>query len=267
MTSSRKITPPATDLLVARLGKLAPLTDHERNVLRLIESRARHSHRPDTRLVAEGREVRAPHVVLSGWAARMRELSDGRRQIFGIVLPGDTAGLSPRIPAILHANISALTPMRTIEAPEIAVAWRDRERVPGIAQALDHAAAEDEHFLFAQIMRLGRQTAYERVAHLVMELDYRLDARGLTTNDSFPMPLTQETLADAVGLSVVHVNRTLQQMRREGRIELAHGRLAILDRAALTAAAEFVPLVLTTTPQLADAAVRSPAGPGEPVTP
>jgi CRP-like cAMP-binding protein len=111
--------------------------------------------------------------------------------------------------------------------------------VPGISAALDLAAAEDEFFMLAHIVRLGRQTAYERIAHWIMELEYRLSSRGLSNNGAFPMPLTQDTLGDAVGLSVVHVNRNLQQMRREGRIELAHGRLAILDREALSTAGEF----------------------------
>ena len=78
-----------------------------------------------------------------------------------------------------------------------------------------------------------------------MELEYRLSARGLSNNGAFAMPLTQETLSDAVGLSVVHVNRTLQQMRKQGRIELARGRLAILDREALCAVGEFAAPVLS----------------------
>jgi CRP-like cAMP-binding protein len=216
------------------------LSDHERGVLRLIEERARHSHNPDTRLLAQGREPRAPHFILTGWACRMRELGNGRCQIVNILLPGDAIGLHRQSRLLAPAHVVAVTSMRTIEAPEIAIAWRDRERVPGLATALDLAVAEEEFFLMGQIMRLGRQTAYERVAHLFMELDYRLTGRGLSTNNSFPLPLTQEVLADAVGLSVVHVNRTLQQMRREGFIELARGRLKLLDREALRKAGEFV---------------------------
>jgi CRP-like cAMP-binding protein len=149
------------------------------------------------------------------------------------------------------SHVVALTPMRTVDAPEIAVAWRDRERVPGLAAAFDLAAAEDEFFMMAQVVRLGRQTAYERIANWFMELEYRLSSRGLSTNGSFPLPVTQETLADAVGLSVVHVNRTLQQMRKEGRIELTRGRLSLLDPDALRAAGEFRPPVLSAPRQLA----------------
>lgn len=263
MPTTGRASPISSDILAGRLGRLAPLADHERNILHLIEARPRHSHNADTRLLAQGRAMRAPHFILTGWACRMRELKDGRRQIFSLLLPGDAIGLSARAHAASPATIIALTALRTVEAAEIAVAWRERERVPGLAAALDLAAAEDEAFTLGQIVRLGRQTAYERIAHLFMELDYRLGVRGLSINDSFPMPLTQETLADAAGLSVVHVNRTLQQMRHEGRIELARGRLAILDRAALATAAEFTPPVLT-APSADGAALRGPADEARP---
>jgi CRP-like cAMP-binding protein len=236
---------PTNDLLAARFGRLSPLNDHERSVLRLIESRSKQSHREGAPLLTEGREIRTAQFIITGWACRFRELANGRRQIVSILLPGDTIGLSYCAHALSLTSVVALSPLRTVEAPEIAVAWRERLRVPGISTALDLAAAEDEFFMLAHIVRLGRQTAYERIAHWVMELEYRLSSRGLSTNGAFPMPLTQDTLGDAVGLSVVHVNRTLQQMRREGRIELARGRLAILDREALRAAGEFAAPMLT----------------------
>jgi CRP-like cAMP-binding protein len=155
------------------------------------------------------------------------------------LLPGDAVGLSARSKPRSFTNIIALTTVRTVDAPEIAVAWRDRLRAPGLAAALDLMAAEEEYFTLAHIVRLGRQTAYERMAHWFLEIEHRTAARGLTSGVSFPLPLTQETLADVLGLSVVHVNRTLQQMRREGRIELTRSRLSLLDKPALAAAGEF----------------------------
>jgi CRP-like cAMP-binding protein len=236
---------PTNDLLATRFSRLNPLSDHERGVLRLIEARAKQGHRADTHLLTEGREIRTPSFIISGWACRFRELANGRRQIVSILLPGDAIGLSCRAHALSLTGVVALSPLRTVDAPEIAVAWRERLRTPGISAALDLAAAEDEFFMLAHVMRLGRQTAYERIAHWIMELEYRLSARDLSNNGAFLMPLTQDTISDAVGLSVVHVNRNLQQMRREGRIELAHGRLAILDREALRSAGEFAPPLLS----------------------
>jgi CRP-like cAMP-binding protein len=251
MTGMRTTAAPLTDLLVNRFNRLELLTEHERGVLRLIEARPKQAWRADARLLTERSEIRAPQFVMTGWAARVRELSDSRRQIVGILLPGDAIGLAMRAHPLALSHVVALTPMRTVDAPEIAVAWRDRERVPGLAAAFDLAAAEDEYFMMSQVVRLGRQTAYERIANWFMELEYRLSSRGLSTNGSFPLPVTQETLADAVGLSVVHVNRTLQQMRKEGRIELTRGRLSLLDPDALRAAGEFHPPALSAPRQLA----------------
>jgi CRP-like cAMP-binding protein len=131
--------------------------------------------------------------------------------------------------------------VRIVDAPEITMAWRERTRVPGIAAALDLMAAEEEYFTLGHIMRLGRQNAYERMAHWFMELDYRVAARGFGNGSAFSLPVTHDTITSALVLSVVHVNRTLQQMRREGRIELKHGRLSLLDKPALAAAGEFTP--------------------------
>jgi CRP-like cAMP-binding protein len=136
--------------------------------------------------------------------------------------------------------VFALTNIKTVEAQEIQQAWLSRDRHPQLAAALERAAAEEHHFLLQQIARLGRQTAHERLAHLLLELNFRLGQRGLAAGGALDMPLTQENLADALGLSVVHVNRTLQQMRRENVIELARGRLRLLDIAALEKVAEFL---------------------------
>lgn len=245
MTVRRQPSTPLTDLLATRFGRLESLGENERDLLRSIEGRQKRTHGPNERMLAEKAELRAPHFLLTGWACNMRALADGRRQIVNILLPGDAIGLSLRSHPASFTTVMSLTPVRAVEAPEIAEAWWDRDHMPGLAAALDLAAAEHDYFMTCQVMRLGRQTAYERIAHLFMELDYRLSSRGLSTNGSFLMPLTQETLGDVVGLSVVHVNRTLQQMRREDRIELARGRLTIRHPEALCAAAEFSPPFLS----------------------
>lgn len=230
-----------SNFLQVRFSRLAQLSDHEAGIIRMVEARGRYTYRPDNRILSEGMEIRAPHVVMSGWAAKSRQLADGRRQIVGIVLPGDAIGLCSRARPLALTTVVAITTVKTVEAGELLTAWRDPTRTPNLAASLDTTAAEDEHYLFGHAMRLGRQTAYERIAHLFCELEYRLSSRGLSSGGSFNMPMTQETIADVAGLSVVHVNRTLQQMRREGRIELARSRLAILDLPGLQSTGEFVP--------------------------
>ena len=238
---SRRIQSLATDLLVARYRSLADLSASDLGVLRQIEAKAKNIYRADTRIMSEGSEIRAPQVIVSGWACYQRELADGRRQIMSLLVPGDAIGVCQLSQPVAQTTLMALSNVRTVEAPELSAAWQDRSRSSGLARALDMAAAEETHFLFCHTMRLGRQTAYERMANLFTELEYRLSGRGLSQGGRFPFPLTQETLADAVGLSVVHVNRTLQLMRRENRIDLARGVLTIREPETLRAAGEFQP--------------------------
>src|SRR5687768_3544022 len=108
MPTTGRASPLSIDILASRLGKLAPLADHERNVLRLIEGRPRHTHDADTRLITEGRPLRMPHFIVTGWACRMRELKDGRRQILSLLLPGDAIGLSLRQQAVSPTTIMSL---------------------------------------------------------------------------------------------------------------------------------------------------------------
>jgi CRP-like cAMP-binding protein len=217
------------------------LNSSELDILRTIEARPSRTYRADSRILSEGAEITAAHVILSGWASRVRQLADGRRQVIGILLPGDLIGLCMRERPLALTAITALTAVRTVEAHELLAAWRDTRHLPNLSEALEITAAEEEYYLLAQTVRLGRQTAYERIAHFFCELEYRLAGRNLSVAGSFAMPMTQETIADAVGLSVVHVNRTLQQMRREQLIELSKGRLSLTNIAAMRAAAEFRP--------------------------
>jgi CRP-like cAMP-binding protein len=93
--------------------------------------------------------------------------------------------------------------------------------------------------LLDHIVRLGRQSAYERTAHLFLELRERLAVVGMIQGDTFVLPLTQDQMAEILGLSVVHVNRTLQQMRRDGLIEIKHAHINLLDLKALMVVADF----------------------------
>lgn len=177
----------------------------------------------------EGAPAR-PRLLVSGWACYQRVLSDGRRQIFGFILPGDLIGVFPSPNALRVADASAVTALETLGAGALQrAATVDADRYPGLAQALNEMAAAEEAKLLDQIVRLGRQTAYERVAHLLLELQERMEDAGLADGSTYPLPLTQETLADALGLSIVHLNRILQQLRRERMIELKGGAVTLLD--------------------------------------
>ncbi|MCR5880865.1 Crp/Fnr family transcriptional regulator [Phenylobacterium sp. J367] len=114
-------------------------------------------------------------------------------------------------------------------------------RAPGLARAFRKAQALEQALLLDHVVRLGRQTAYERVAHFLLELQHRLHLSALGDQQRFALPLTQEIMADVLGLSIVHVNRTLQQLRREQLIELRSGVAILLQRDTLVGIAGFKP--------------------------
>jgi len=212
------------DPILRRLRSLANLSDSDIELVRsLAERRERHS--PGEQLTAEGAGGGHPRLVVSGWACRQRLMSDGRRQIFSLLLPGDGFGFGGR-PAL--SGVVALTALETLDATALQdAAWRGGS--PGLARALAAAELLDDALLLDHAVRLGRMTALERVAHFLLELQQRLETAGLGDRQRFPLPLTQEILADTLGLSIVHVNRTLQQLRRSGLIELRSGVAILLE--------------------------------------
>jgi CRP-like cAMP-binding protein len=223
--------------IVLRLTAVAKLSEPELDLLAEL-GRHRETHRPGDELLIEGDPARRPRFILSGWASNQHILSDGRRQVFNFALPGDGLGVYPRMaPPALYTSV-AHTPMETVDATPFLEAVR-QGAMPGLVKAFSAVARLEDKMLLDQILRLGRQTAYERVAHFLLEIEERLSAVGLSERRRFPLPLTQEILADALGLSVVHVNRTLQQLRRDGLIEWRSGVATLLDRDPLMSAAEY----------------------------
>jgi CRP-like cAMP-binding protein len=199
----------------------------------------------------EGDGLRRPTFILSGWACRQRLLSDGRRQIFSILIPGDAIGFCSDPSPISGASAVALTKvaLATVELPprgsSLPAPSKGSQEPWGFVDHMRLSACFEEGLLLDHIVRLGRQTAYERTAHLLLELHWRLALIGRADERSFTMPLTQEVLADFLGLSIVHVNRTLQQLRRERLIEMSGSHVVLLDMPQLTAIADYQPPSLT----------------------
>lgn len=164
-------------------------------------------------------------VVVSGWISETRILPDGRRQIFAFLLPGDVATVSG-LSHVGSRGLVALTNVEIADAGALAVG----ENGERISNSLADAIRQREERLFDQIVRIGRLTAKERVLNLLLELYDRLDAIGLVKENTFRIPLTQEVFADALGLSVVHINRTLQQLRREGMLTVGRGTVTLHQR-------------------------------------
>lgn len=191
-------------------------------------------------LLRENADTTAPLFLLSGWACRAKSLADGRRQILEFLLPGDLIGFCAVPGERSLAASYSLTPVA------VAPASRFYHELFGGAGSFQHSDAirkalirRQEMRLINQIVRAGRQTAFERLSHLFLEFNDRLSRVSLANGDSFPMPLTQEILADGLGLSVVHVNRTIQQLRRENLVAVKDGTVTLLQPQQLAQIANF----------------------------
>jgi len=194
-------------------------------------------------LIVEGDRPERVRIILSGWLARYKTLEDGRRQIVNFVLPGDSCDAFGYLLPRQDHSIGSLT---TAIYSEI-----DRDRFEALL-ARDRMLAEAlwcEQLVDCAIQRewavnIGRRMALERVAHLLCEIIERLRPVGLLNGDSCAFPVTQMDLADATGLSVVHLNRTLQELRAAGLIVLRERILTISDLDALKNAGLFNPVYL-----------------------
>jgi len=192
------------------------------------------THRANTRLISEGEPLDRPRLIRSGWACRMRFVRDGRRQILSYHLPGDIIGFSIETEAVALADCAALTRLVTMELPGLRTLVVDRAaEFPELAAACRKIRISEEHYLLCQIMRIGRQQAYERIAHLLMEFHARLQRTGLADGNSFQLPLTQEALADGLGLSAVHVNRTFKLLKAKNYVRIERASVTLLEPEAL----------------------------------
>ena len=189
-------------------------------------------------LLQEGDPPRVVNLILDGWACRYKTLPDGRRQIVGLFLPGDLCDMNVYLLKQMDHNIGAITALRVAE-----ITREDFERLlarhPRLAEALFWNELVTVAIQREWTINLGQRSAYERIAHLLCETFLRLRTVGLTSDSMCPFPLTQLDIADASGLTAVHVNRTLQELRRDRLIELQSRILTIPDLEALKSAALF----------------------------
>jgi CRP-like cAMP-binding protein len=177
-------------------------------------------------------------VVVSGWACELRILPDGRRQIFGFMLPGEVID-GRCTTSIGSRGVIALSRLEVIDADATLAGEPALRQL--FSQAVAEAALEREDRLYDHILRMGRLSARERVVHLLLDLRNRMDRVGLVKGNSFRVPLTHEVLADALGLSVVHINRTMKQLRQEGSVLFKSGTVTLLDPERLAIMSQYYP--------------------------
>lgn len=187
---------------------------------------------PGTTLMLEGMPSPQLYTVLEGLGVRYKTMENGARQVINFALPGDLIGLQAAIMGEMSHSVEATSAMRLCVFDR-ADLWRLFQSQPQRAFDLTWLSAMEEHFLGAALAVLGRRSAMERVAWALLRIHARLRAVGLEQSGGVPMPWRQQDLADALGLSLVHTNKTLQRLRRDGLARWADGRLTIPDLPAL----------------------------------
>ncbi|CAA9327505.1 MAG: cAMP-binding proteins - catabolite gene activator and regulatory subunit of cAMP-dependent protein kinases [uncultured Microvirga sp.] len=223
--------------LLRKLEKLVDLSEPEREALKgAVPAALDVAAHVD--LVREGETPSACFLIVEGFACRYKRLSDRRRQITSFQFPGDLCDLPSLTLSVLDHSIATLTPCRVAALPREAVLALTKA-FPRIGEAFLRDALIDAAIFREWVVNVGQRSAYERAAHLLCEIYIRFKGIGLAAGETFDLPITQAELADALGISTVHVNRTLQELRGEGLITLKSGSLTILDWEGLKGAAGF----------------------------
>jgi len=188
-------------------------------------------------LILEGSNSPHLYTLFQGWAFRFKTLADGRRQVLNYVMRGDFVGLQSSLFNTMGHGVEALTPVRLCVFPRDRL-WRLFERHPALGFDITWLAAREERSLDELLLSIGRRTAIEKLAFTICFLYSRAQGVGLVENGRLQLPITQQLLADTIGMSVVHTNKTLQRLRAMKCIRWDRGELEIVDEDKLFAIAE-----------------------------
>ncbi len=216
-----------SNAFVEKLRGYVPLTDED---VRLLTAACANQRDVPARydLIREGDKPVSVFVMLEGWACRYKLLPEGGRQITAFMMPGDFCDMHVAVLDEMDHSIATLTPAR--------VAMIDRTKMeklietrPAITRAFWRTQLVDEGVLRAWIVCMGRRSSIQRVAHLLCELYVRARSMGVVSDGRCELPISQIVLADALGLTPVHVNRVLRQLRLRGAMAKSARMLVIID--------------------------------------
>ncbi|WP_076068155.1 Crp/Fnr family transcriptional regulator [Sphingomonas montana] len=214
--------------LIRRLDTCFDLSQADRAALERLAGFPARDIEPRRDLAREGDTPHHIRLLVDGWACRYKTTPDGHRQIVGFILPGDFCDFSGHLLSRMDHSIGAITRLRVAQiAPETLDALVVDH--PGIGRALWRRELVSASIQREWLLSLGQRSAYERLGHLLVELFCRLRTTGVVNHDHCAFPLTQNDLADATGLTSVHVNRTLREFRLQGLVELDRRILRLPD--------------------------------------
>lgn len=232
-----------SSVLARRLGHFVALTPEDESLLTDICRERVRRIGPREDVVREGERPRCLYALLDGWAMRTKSLEDGRRQVLSFALPGDVCEQHTFLLSRADHGMTAVTQLAVAEITAARMAEVVRAS-PRLALAFAWSDLVAHALQREWTINLGQRSALERMAHLICELYLRLRAIGHTHDLTCELPVTQAMLADATGISAVHVNRTLQELRASNLITLRGKNLTIHDLEALQASALFNPAYL-----------------------
>lgn len=227
----------AESILAKKLQTFIPLTNAELSCLSEISSKPS-LVASGKELIREGESGQSVFILNSGWACSFKILPEGNRQIIGFPIPGDCVGLRSVLLRTSDHSFSALTEasVSSVEASRLLRLFNDH---PRLAAALLWATSRDEAIIVEHLVSVGRRSAIERTAHFFLELGERLTLVGLGTETGYTCPLNQYVLADALGLSAIHVNRVLRQLREQDLMTFSRGVVVLHDVEGLKRLAGF----------------------------
>jgi CRP-like cAMP-binding protein len=228
--------------LIRKLESITSLSDDDRQAIldlpvRITELRA------DADIVREGDRPSQCCLLVEGFLCRYKTLPDGKRQILAFYISGDIPDLLSLHLEVMDHSIAAITPSRVAFIPHDALRRLTKEN-PRVAGAFWRDTLVDASVFREWIVNVGSREAYSRIAHLLCEIFARLKAVGLAKANAFDFPVTQSEIGQATGLSTVHVNRSVMQLRGDGLIILEKNRCTIPNLARLEQAAMFDPAYL-----------------------
>jgi len=246
MASSRVASPGHENPLVRKLQGLFRLTAEEEQVLVDACSRTVRLN-ADEDIVVEGDRPSDCNLLLEGMAFRYKLLPDGKRQIMSFHRAGDIFDAQSFILELMDHSIATLTPCKVATIPH-RIMLEITETYPRIARAIWKDTLVDAAVFREWMASIGRRSAYSRIAHLLCEEYVRSKVVGLAKEHSFVWPVTQVQVGDALGLSFVHVNRSLKELRENGLVTVKRGKVMIHDWPGLKHAGQFDPLYLHMRP-------------------
>lgn len=227
-----------TSPLVLRLRQQGKLSDQGADALMACRARNRLVG-PGQSLMQQSEKMRSLFWIESGWAIRHRNLASGRRQILNLLLPGDVCDLQGLIDTPADHSVTAITSIMLCEIDPSQFLTL-LETSPEVATAMLWSVVQEEGILREHIVRIGRRSARIRLAHLLLELVRRQALGGGPSDGIIEVPLTREVLADCLGLTPVHISRTLSELRRAGLVAVEQrGVLRVLNITALARHADY----------------------------